>query len=110
MVKDEFYLTTFERVSPFGVYVMPKPTTKQILSLSLDFMASTSERLHRLQKKTISLEDRMQEIRILNRAKWILIENFKMSEEEAHRVIEKRAMNGSITKREVAEEIINTNS
>lgn len=110
MVKDEFYLTAFERVSPFGIFTMPKPTTKQILTLALDFMASMNERLSRLEKKTISLEDRMQEIRILNRAKWILIEKFKMSEEEAHKVIEKRAMNGSITKREVAEEIINTNS
>ena len=110
MVKDEFYLTTFERVSPFGIFTMPKPTTKQILSLAFDFMASMSERLSRLEKKTISLEDRMQEIRIINRAKWILIEKFKMSEEEAHKVIEKRAMNASITKREVAEDIINTNS
>ncbi|MBO4897509.1 MAG: ANTAR domain-containing protein [Clostridia bacterium] len=110
MVKDEFYLTTYERVSPFGIFALPKPTTKQILMLSFDFMASMNERLSKLEKKTTSLEDRMHEIRIINRAKWILIEKFKMSEEEAHKVIEKRAMNASITKREVAEDIINTNS
>lgn len=50
----------------------------------------------------------MQEIRIVNRAKWALIENLKMTEADAHRYIEKQAMDRCIAKREVAEEIIKT--
>ena len=48
----------------------------------------------------------MEEIRIVNRAKWILISELKLDEPEAHRYIEKQAMDRCISKRIVAEEII----
>ena len=50
----------------------------------------------------------MEEIRIVNKAKWTLIDNLKMTEEEAHRYIEKQAMNERATKRKIAENIIKT--
>ena len=50
----------------------------------------------------------MEEIRIVNRAKWILIRELKLDEPEAHRYIEKQAMDRCISKRIVAEEIIKT--
>ena len=48
----------------------------------------------------------MAEIRLVNRAKWILIASRSMDEAEAHRWIEKQAMDRCLTKREIAEEII----
>ena len=54
----------------------------------------------------MSTEEKMQEIRIVNHAKWILIEHLKMTETDAHRYIEKQAMDRCISKREMAEEII----
>ena len=50
----------------------------------------------------------MEEIRIVNRAKWLLISELKMSEEDAHRYIEKQAMDRCITRRAMAESIIRT--
>ena len=50
----------------------------------------------------------MEEIRCVNRAKWLLIRELKMDEPDAHRYIEKQAMDRCVTKREVAEEIIKT--
>ena len=50
----------------------------------------------------------MVEIRIVNRAKCLLIEQLKMTEEEAHRYIEKQAMDRCVTKRTVAENILST--
>lgn len=52
----------------------------------------------------------MEEIRIVNRAKWILISEIKMDEADAHRYIEKQAMDRCVSKREVAESIIKTYS
>jgi response regulator NasT len=52
----------------------------------------------------------MEEIRIVNRAKWLLISEIKMDEPNAHRYIEKQAMDRCVSKREIAEEIIQTYS
>ena len=56
------------------------------------------------------MEDKMKEIRLVNRAKWILIDVMNMTEADAHRYIEKHAMDECITKREVSENIIKTYS
>ena len=55
-------------------------------------------------------EEKMEEIRLVNRAKWLLISELKMDEPQAHRYIEKQAMDRCIQRREVAEEIIQTYS
>lgn len=50
----------------------------------------------------------MAEIRVVNKAKWILISELKMNEPDAHRYIEKQAMDRCVTKQTIAEEIIKT--
>ncbi|MBE6613614.1 MAG: ANTAR domain-containing protein, partial [Ruminococcaceae bacterium] len=85
-------------------------TSKPIVSQAIDWMIATRERLKKFEKKTMSTEEKMQEIRIVNRAKWILIDSLKMTESDAHRYIEKQAMDRCISKREIAEEIIHTYS
>ena len=58
--------------------------------------------------KPTSVEEKMEEIRLVNRAKWLLIEQLKMTEAEAHRHIEKQAMDRCTTRREIALGIIKT--
>lgn len=50
----------------------------------------------------------MEYIRVVNKAKWFLIEQLKMTEQEAHRYIEKQAMDRCVTKRVIAENILST--
>ncbi|MBO5065156.1 MAG: ANTAR domain-containing protein [Clostridia bacterium] len=57
-------------------------------------MSSARERLRKSEKKALSIE----EIRIVNRAKWLLISELKMDEQGAHRYIEKQAMDRCISK------------
>lgn len=97
-----------EKVSDYGVFTLSKPLSRPILTLALDWMASARERLRKLEKKTLSVEEKMEEIRLVNRAKWLLISELKMDEPQAHRYIEKQAMDCCIAKKEVAEEIIKT--
>ena len=66
------------------------------------------ERIRKTEKKTLSIEEKMNEIRTVNRAKWLLISELKMTEPEAHRYIEKQAMDRCVPKSLVAEEIIKT--
>ena len=110
MVRSDVYPVMYNKVAEYGVYLLPKPTSKQVVSQALDWMMATRERLRKFVKKTMSTEEKMQEIRTVNRAKWLLIENLKMTESDAHRYIEKQAMDRCISKREIAEEIINTYS
>ena len=108
LVKSDIYAEIYDKVVDYGVLTMPKPTTVPIITQSLDYMRATRERLRKLEKKTVSLEDKMAEIRIVNRAKWALIESCKMTEADAHRYIEKQAMDRCVTRREIAESILQT--
>ena len=106
MVRSDSYPQVFDTVRPYGVYTLPKPPSRQLVSQAFDWLESTRERLRRLEQKNVSLEDKMAEIRLVNRAKWVLITECSMTEEQAHKHIEKLAMNRCVTKRVIAEEII----
>lgn len=106
LVKSDYYHDVFDRVCPHGVFTLPKPSPKQMVSQAFDWLESTTERLRRLEKKSVSLEDKMQEIRLVNRAKWLLISEKGFSEQDAHRAIEKYAMDNCITKSAAAQAII----
>ncbi|MBQ8385045.1 MAG: ANTAR domain-containing protein [Spirochaetaceae bacterium] len=49
-------------------------------------------------------------MRLVNKAKWLLISELKMSEPDAHRYVEKQAMDRCVSRRFIAEEIIKTYS
>ena len=108
MVKAEHYPDINGRVSPFGVLALPKPTTSQAVSQSLQLLCGTRERLRRMEQKTASIEEKMEEIRIINRAKLLLMEQLKMTEKEAHRFIEKQAMDRCVTRITIAQSILST--
>ena len=110
LVRAEVLDEIFDKVAEHGVFTLPKPVSRPILTLALEWMSSAREKLRKLEKKTLSVEEKMEEIRIVNRAKWLLISELKMDEPRAHRYIEKQAMDRCIPRREVAEEIIRTYS
>lgn len=108
LVKAEYYSDITAQTMPYGVLTVSKPVSLQIVGQSLQLLCGTRERLRLMEKKTASLEEKMEEIRIVNRAKLILIEQLRMTEAEAHRFIEKQAMDRCVTRRSVAESIIST--
>lgn len=87
---------------------LPKPTSSQTVSQSLQLICGTRERLRRMEQKTASIEEKMEEIRIINRAKLLLMEQLKMTEKEAHRFIEKQAMDRCVTRITIAQSILST--
>lgn len=95
-------------LAPHGVLTLPKPTSPELTEEVVELMCATRERLRRIEIKKSFAEERMEDIRVVNKAKWFLIEQLKMTEQEAHRYIEKQAMDRCITKRVIAENILST--
>ena len=110
MVRAELYDETYDKVAEHGVFVLSKPTSKPIMTTALGWLTSARERIRVQETKTHSLEDKMAEIKIVNRAKLLLISELQMDESQAHRYIEKQAMDRCVTRKIVAEEIIKTYS
>ena len=106
LVKAEHYPDLSARLSPQGILLLQKPTTPQLLLQSLQLLCGTRERLRRMEQKTATIEEKMAEIRLVNRAKWLLIDHEGLSEQDAHRLIEKQAMDRCVTRRAVAQQII----
>ena len=108
LVKAEHYPEISARVGPHGVLTLSKPTSPAAVTQSMQLLCATRERLRRMEQKNVSLEEKMEEIRLVNRAKWLLIDQLKMTEQEAHRFIEKQAMDRCVTRRVIAETILST--
>lgn len=108
LVRAELYGEIYGKVAEHGVFTLSKPVSKIMMSAALGWMASSRERLRKFEQKTLSIEEKMEEIRLVNRAKWLLISELKMDEPQAHRYIERQAMDRCVMKRQIAEEIIKT--
>ena len=106
LISAGVYAEITERMIGHGVFTLQKPVSRTILLQAFDWMASVHERLVRAEQKTLSVEEKMAEIRLVNRAKWVLISELKMEEPQAHRYIEKQAMDRCVPRRTIAEEII----
>ena len=94
------------RVEKHGVFVLPRPVPRDAILRGLNWMTAARERLRSYEKKVQPIEERMEEIRLVNRAKWLLISELKMSEPDAHHFITHQAMDRCCSKRAVAEEIV----
>lgn len=110
LAKNDVHDGIHDRVAEYGVFTLPRPTAKPILIQALGFMESARERLRQFEEKSLSLEEKMAEIRLVNRAKWLLISELNMSEPDAHHYIEKQAMDSCCSKKAIAENIIKTYS
>ena len=108
LVKEEHFPDIDGRLTPQGVLVLSKPMSTQLFTQTLRLLCGTRERMRGLERKNATIEEKMEEIRLINRAKWLLIEELSMTEQEAHRYIEKQAMDRCVTKRAVAEQILST--
>lgn len=108
LVKNDHYNEIYSKVVRYGVITLSKPTNRQMVAQNLRILCATRERIRQMQAKQASVEEKIKEIRLVNRAKWLLIECLNMTEAEAHRYIEKQAMDLRISRREAAENIIKT--
>lgn len=108
MVPSVSYSEIEAKTRGSGVFMLRKPFSIQTLSQAFSYLRSASDRVRSVQSGRVKLEEKIDEIRLVSRAKMILMENLNMSEEEAHKYIVKEAMDRCITKREVATTVLST--
>jgi len=89
-----------------GVLAVSKPVDKTLFLSALSLAKSAQSRIKRIQAENVQLKQKIEDIRIIDRAKCMLISIMKMTEQEAHRYIEKQAMDMRSTRRIVAEGIL----
>ncbi len=106
LVNNDYYDEVSRKVEDFGVITVSKPLNRNIFWFSLKLAKASFNRLSIMEKENAKLISTIEDIKIIDRAKHLLISYLSMSEEDAHRHIEKQAMDGRITRRAVAEGIL----
>ena len=91
-----------------GVLVLPNDAPESLIVQTIRLLTAVRIQLEQMQHKTEKLEAKVADIRIINRAKLLLVQHLQMTETEAHKYIEKQAMNTSKPRRTIAENIIRT--
>ena len=106
LVRHELYEETNAKALPSGVVVLSKPTNTTLLLQAIRSLCAMRERLRSMRQRQTTVEEKMEEIRLLNMAKWQLIEREGLTEQEAHQRILRDAMQRRISKREAASQIL----
>lgn len=106
IVKSELADEVAHQVEDDGVLVVEKPMSRALLFQAVKLSIAAQRRLRGLRHENDRLQNQIREIRLADRAKCLLIEHLGMTESQAHRSIEKQAMDQRVTRSEIAEQII----
>lgn len=108
LVKSDLYDGVAYSTEKIGAYCLSKPVAAQAFTRAINFTVATNERLLRAVRATAGVKEKMEEIKLVSRAKLLLITKLSLTEEEAHKYIEKQAMDRCVKRSVIAKEIIKT--
>ncbi|MBR7091959.1 MAG: ANTAR domain-containing protein [Clostridia bacterium] len=91
-----------------GVIVLERPIGQAQFRQAVRMAAAFRRRLSAWEEENRRLQTKISEIKLIDRAKCILIQYLNINEQQAHRYIEKQAMDRHRTRREIAEGILKT--
>lgn len=95
-----------EGLEKHGIIVINKPILKVVLNQAIKFAELSKNRVQTLNQENLKLQDQITQMKLVNRAKWVLIQYLNMSESQAHKYIEQQAMERRMSKKKIAERII----
>ena len=108
LVPNEHFDEISYRVEGYGILTITKPFEPFYLYNMMKIAIAVQYKVQVISSQTTKLKVKMEEIKQVNRAKMLLMQNMNMSEQEAHRYIEKEAMDRGMKKTAISEEIIKT--
>ena len=91
-----------------GVLVISKPINRHLFHHYLLFTDCFRSRMLRVERENDKLKHMVEDLKIIDRAKLLLVTCLNMSEEQAHRYLEKQAMDLQTSKLAVAKQVIRT--
>lgn len=90
----------------YGVFAIPKPISAERARDAVRFALSTANRLSGMKTQYVMLQQKLEEIKVVDRAKCVLMQYLNMTEEQAHKYIERHAMDSRQSRYEVAKGIL----
>ncbi len=95
-------------LSDQGVLLLSKPFTTPFFLQAMHMAAASNHRLQRMRQENARMQEKIAQIRLVSRAKCCLVEHEHLTEAEAHRRIEKQAMDTRRDRTEIAQEILDS--
>ncbi|MCX7710109.1 MAG: ANTAR domain-containing protein [Clostridia bacterium] len=86
----------------------PKPLNREILLHSVEMANMNYQRIYELDRKLKEMTENYETRKVVERAKWILIERDGISENEAYERMRKKSMDSRLSMKAIAEAIIFT--
>ena len=108
LVKSDLADSILERVEDFGIFVLEKPFHKPFFYQAVKLLEASRSRLLGLKNENVQLQKRIEEIRIIDRAKCVLMERLSLSEDQAYSYLKRHAMDMRVTKEKVARAVLAT--
>ena len=108
LVKSELKEQFQDKVAITGAFVIGKPLNKQDLFQSIPFVHNSKQIIENLREQNKALKRKMDDIKVIERAKFSLIKYLGLDEKQAHRYIQKQAMDLRVSPRVVADNILKT--
>ena len=106
LVRQEVYSAAWRFLQKSGVCVMTWPMEQAVLTQTLRNLLLLKKSMQTMQAQTDQLRSQLQDLKRIQKAKGLLMRQLGMTEQDAHRWIEKAAMDRCVKKREIAETVI----
>lgn len=89
-------------------YFCPKPINKEIFLNTVELANITFKRMFELSRKLKEMTDNYETRKVVERAKWLLMDRDGISETEAYEKMRKKSMDSRLSMKSIAEAIIFT--
>lgn len=106
LVNSSVYEKTHYQAERLGVVTFKKPLDAHLLIQTIRLLLTFQAKIRKLESQADKLQQKLEGDRLVNRAKIILMDRLKLSEEAAHHYIEKNAMDTCVKKTDIANDII----
>lgn len=100
--------TAFRHLKGTGAIVLPRPVSKLLLHQVMRFMTEERNRIKQGRQQVNDLDRKLEEIKIIDRAKFALMQYLSITEDEAHSQLRKQAMDLRKTIYQTAADILKT--
>ena len=108
LIKSELKEQVQDKVSITGAFVIGKPINRQVLLQSIPFVLNSKQIIATLREQNKALKRKVDDVKVIERAKFSLIKYLGLDEQQAHRYIQKQAMDLRVSPRVVADNILKT--
>ncbi len=108
VVDDKVVASIGRNAESYGIFVMGRNEGPSFFYQAARLLAVSRKRVMYLENEKLRLQKRLDEMKIIDRAKIVLVQVLKMTEVQAQRYIEKQSMDLRQSRLTVAENILRT--